>query len=263
MRHLLRLVVVASLTLTAGTNISRAQGLDWQIAPYFWMPDVSLDTTINGDPALGTTVPFSDLVDKLEGALMLHAEMRGPRFGAFLDIISMKLSDSGITPVGPGGPILGDLLTDTTLKMGLFEIGGLYRFGEAAPGSVAIDVLLGIRQVEVDQNILITLPGPAGTELNPIINVSETDFVMGGRVRGMFNDRWGYRARADYGVGGTDGTLNLLASVGYTFGDSGLFTLDIGYRHLKMELSQGLGNGVATASDITFSGPIVGLIFSF
>ena len=263
MYRTLQLALLICIAALAGASNSHAQALEWQVAPYLWAANVGLDMDINGDPVLGVDVPFNDLVDKLDGAFMLHAEVRGPKFGAFADIISLKLADSGITSVGPGGPLLGDLITETELQLGLFEIGGLYRFGEAVPGSVAIDVLLGIRLVDVDQSVNITLPDPAETMINRTPNVSEVDFVMGARAIGKFTDRWGYRVRADYGTGGTDGTFNFIGTVGYTFGETGLFTLDFGYRHLQMELSKGLENGAVSSSDITFSGPLVGLVFNF
>ena len=263
MYRTLQLALLILLAALAGADQARCAALEWQVAPYLWATNVGLDMDINGDPVLGVDVPFNNLVDKLEGALMLHAEVRGPRFGAFADIISLKLADSSITPIGPGGPLLGDLMTETELQLGLFEIGGLYRFGEAEPGSVAIDVLLGVRFVDVDQSLDITLPNPAETVINRTADVSEVDFVMGARAIGKFTDHWGYRARADYGTGGTDGTFNFVGTVNYSFGETGLVTLDFGYRHLQMELSKRLNSGAASSSDITFSGPVVGLVFTF
>jgi hypothetical protein len=106
------------MLLSAPQTDVRAE-VEWQIAPYLWAADVGADVTINNDPVLGTTVPFSDLVDKLDSALMLHVEGRGSEsdIGGFFDLISMDLSDSNIIPVGPGGPILGDLVTTAALSM--------------------------------------------------------------------------------------------------------------------------------------------------
>lgn len=106
------------------------------------------------------------------------------------------------------------------------------------------------------------LPGPGATPLNRNIDVSETDVFAGVRIVGQLNEKWHYRVRADYGSGGTEGTFNTLATVGYTFGKTGLFSLDLGYRYLSMELKDE-SNGTVTESDITMSGPLVGFVFSF
>lgn len=261
-----RYVAVAAFALVACVGLSPNQAtaadLEWTIAPYLWAADVGLDVTVNNDPIIGTNVPFSDLVDKLDGAFMLHLEMKGDRFGTMFDSIYIKLADSAVIPVGPGGPILGDLLIDTELTLTLYEFAAFYRVGNTDPDSGAFDILAGVRQVDVDQVLDIILPGPGMMPVAAGIDVSETDFVFGARFAGKFNDRWSYRLRADYGTGGTEGTTNALASIGYTFGQTGLFSMELGYRYLNLELKNNSG-GTLTETDLTMSGPLLGLVFRF
>jgi len=254
----------ALLALIATPHLSLADDIEWQIAPYIWAADVGLDLTINNDPALGISVPFSDIVDKLDGAFMLHVEGRGAssNIGGFADLISIKISDSIVTAVGPGGPILGDLTVATELSIGLYEAGGLLRFGDLSIDSTVMDILIGARYVDVDQDLSITLPGPAGTVIDRSISVSELDMLVGVRAIGKFTDRLGYQVRGDYAGFGTDGTVNLLASLGYTFGQ-GLFTLDLSYRYMRLELSDNLNNGSSSSSEIDLSGPALGFVFNF
>ena len=241
---------------------SNANGIDWIIAPYFWGSDVGLDVTVNSDPIIGTEVPLSDLLDKQDGVFMGHFEGRGERFGAFVDTIYLSLADSNVIPIGPGGPLVGDLIPAMKMTLKLYELGGVYRIGDDSPGSTAFDILLGARLVDVDQNLDLILPGPAATPLNLSIAVSETDVFFGGRLVGKFTDKWHYKARADIGGGGTDGTFNILGAVGYTFGQTGLFSLDLGYRYMTIELENDQ-NGTRTETEITMSGPVLGFIFNF
>jgi hypothetical protein len=241
---------------------SNANGIDWIIAPYFWGSDVGLDVTVNNDPIIGTEVPLSDLLDKQDGVFMGHFEGRGERFGLFVDTIYLSLADSNVIPIGPGGPILGDLITNMKLTLKLYELGGVYRIGNDDPGSTAFDILLGARLVDVNQNLDMILPGPGATPINRSIGVSETDVFFGGRLVGKFTDKWHYKARADIGGGGTDGTFNILGAVGYTFGKTGLFSLDVGYRYMTIKLKNDQ-NGTRTETDITMSGPLIGFIFNF
>jgi len=239
-----------------------AEGIDWTIAPYFWGSGVGLDVTVNDDPVIGTDVPLSDLIDKLDGVFMGHFEGRGERFGVFVDAIYLSLADSNVIPIGPGGPILGDLTTDMSLTLKLYELGGAYRIGDDSPGSAAFDILLAARLVDVDQNLDLILPGPAATPVNLSTAVSETDVVLGARVIGKFTEKWHYKVRADVGGGGTDGTFNVLGAVGYTFGQTSLFSLDLGYRYMTIKLKNDQ-NGTRTETDITMSGPLLGFIFNF
>ena len=88
--------------------------------------------------------------------------------------------------------------------------------------------MLGARVIDLDLNIDAILPGPGMMPVNVSVGASETDVLLGGRAIGDFTDRWHYKLHADFSVGGTDGTYNLLALVGYSFGETGLFSLDLG-----------------------------------
>ena len=258
------LLVAVAIIVVSGLlpQQSRAEGIDWTIAPYLWGSGVGLDITVNDDPVIGVDVPLSDLIDKLDGVFMGHFEGRGERFGVFFDTISLSLADSNVITIGPGGPIIGDVTTDSSLKLKLYELGGAYRIGDDSPGSVAFDILLAARLVDIDQNIDLILPGPAATPGNLSIAISETDVVLGARLIGKFTEKWHYKLRADVGGGGTDGTFNALGTVGYTFGQTGLFSLDLGYRYMTIEVKS-QQNGTRTETDITMSGPLFGFIFKF
>jgi hypothetical protein len=241
---------------------SNAEGLDWTIAPYIWLPSVALDTTVENDPGLGPVVNLNDLLDKLDGAFMGHFEGRRKNWGLFVDMIYVSLADNNVISIGPAGPIFGDLTTDTDLTLKLYEVGGAYSLGNNDSDSAMFDVLLGARVVDVDQNTNLILPDPGMTPVSLTTAVSESDVFIGARVVGNFSDKWHYKVRADIGGGGTGGTFNTFGAVGYTFGHTGLFSLDLGYRYLTIKLKNS-EDGVSTETDITLSGPLLGFIFTF
>ena len=257
------LVTIGIIALSAfAPQQSNAQGFDWTFAPYIWVPGVALDTTVENDPITGPDVSMNDLIDKLDGAFMGHFEGRRDRFGLFVDMIYLSLADSNVITIAPGGPISGDLTTDTNLKLKLYEIGGAYRIGNNDPGSVMFDILLGARVIDVDQNINLILPGPGMTPVNLPSEVSESDAFIGGRLVGKFSDKWHYKARADIGGGGSSGTFNIFGTVGYSFGQTGLFSLDLGYRYMTIKLKDSQ-DGTSTETDIILSGPLLGFVFTF
>jgi hypothetical protein len=263
-RHRQFSLAVVSLAAVLGFSPqqSHADDLNWMIAPYLWASDIGMDVAINGDPALGVDVAFSDLVDKLDMAFMGHIEVNSDDFGAFFDGIYISLADDQVINLGPGGPILGDLEIDMDLKLNIYELGGFYRMGSADVGSSAFDIIGGVRFIDLTLNLDILLPGPGAMPLSPSVEVSETDIFFGARLSGKFTEKWHYKLRADIGGGGTEGTINGIAAVGYTFGQSGLFSLDLGYRYMNIELKNEDADGT-TESEITMSGPILGFIFNF
>jgi hypothetical protein len=250
--------------LLTPANRANAAGLEWTIAPYLFGPDLTADVTVNAGPEVPVAVPFSDLVSKLDMAFMGHVEARGEKFGGFFDMIYMDISDSTTKSFGPGEILPSEVLIDTSVNLQIYEFGGLYRIGAPTPGTAAFDLLLGGRQIELKQDILLSELGPVEgeTEFVPL-DTSETDVFAGVRIVGLFNERWGYKARADYGTGGTNGTVNALATVGYTFGESGLFTLDVGYRYMKIKLDDVKSDLISTNTELTAAGPLVGFIFTF
>ena len=254
--------VMIAVTLGISPQQSKADDLNWMIAPYLWASDVGMDVAINGDPALGVDVAFKDLVDKLDMAFMGHIEVNSDDFGAFFDGIHISLADDQVINLGPGGPILGDLAIDMDLKLNIIELGGFYRMGSADVGSNAFDIVGGVRFVDLTQNLEVVLPGPGGMPINQSVEVSETDIFLGARLSGKFTERWHYKLRADYAAGGTEGTINGIAAVGYTFGQTGLFSLDLGYRYMNIEIKNEDASGT-TETEITMSGPILGFIFNF
>ena len=241
---------------------SYAEGLDWTIAPYLWASDVSLDVAINGDPVLGVDTAFNDILDKLDMAFMGHIEASSGSFGGFFDVIFISLADEQVINLGPDGPILGDLEVDMDLSTNIYELGGLYRVSGDGLASSAFDIIGGLRQVDMTTNVNIVLPGPGGMPVGGKIDISETDLFIGARLVGEFSERWHYKLRADIAGGGTEGTINGLAAVGYTFGQTGLFSLDLGYRYMNIELKDGAADETVK-TEITMSGPVLGFIFNF
>ena len=260
-----------AILMIIGIAPSNAQSTEWTIAPYLWASDVGVDLRI-GDNQGGADIPINDIVDKLDTAFMGHFEGRGEKWGGFFDAIYLDLSDSTTVDLGPipGGPIAGEVDVSNSLGMELYEFAALYSVGDRTPGSPQYGLIFGIRQVEMDQKVTITPtggggPGPGSVQAG--MDVSETDGFIGGRVLGMFNERWGYNVRADIGGGGTDGVLNAFGGISYTFGETGLFSLDLGYRYMTIELSDsirdGTGDDAPAELDITMSGPVLGFIFNF
>jgi hypothetical protein len=219
-------IVIAALGLMPQ---SANADIEWTIAPYLWGSDVGLDATLDDDDIIGAEIPIGDLLDKLDMAFMGHFEGRGETFDAFFGAIYLDSSDSSTISFPTGGPIEGDLTIAPKITVGLYELAGLYRVGRPRVGGAEFDILLGLRQVKVDQFFALSFPAPPGGEDSVSINVSETDIFGGARVIGKFSEKWGHLVGADVEGGSTDGTLNFFAAVGYTFGKTGLFTLDLGY----------------------------------
>ena len=48
--------IILAVTVGFSPQQSRAEGLNWMIAPYLWASDVGMDVVVNDDPVIGTEV---------------------------------------------------------------------------------------------------------------------------------------------------------------------------------------------------------------
>ncbi len=84
-----RTSILSSLSLVVclafAPNSSAAEGWNWTVAPYLWASDTALDVNINDTVSGGGELDFSDLVDKLDAAFLIHFEGQRGKGGFYLD----------------------------------------------------------------------------------------------------------------------------------------------------------------------------------
>jgi hypothetical protein len=225
-------------TLLLATPLATAQDWDWSVTPYLWA------SGIEGDAALGSiqtdvSVDFSDIVDVLAGAALVHVEAQRDDYGFFGDLIYMSLEPDPETE-NVGGRIQSQI--DTTIV----ELGYLRK------GS-RVDLELGIRYWDLELELQpSTLPTVQ----------RDTDWVdgfVGVRHTRELNDKWNLTTRANIGAGGAD----LSYGIGLTFGRelesgsqfvAGLKLLDIDYEEASV-------NGIPFNLDTIFLGGTIGYMF--
>jgi len=237
------------LLLAIAPALSSAGETDWMIAPYIWLPDISLDQTI--DSGGGGGISASDLLSKTESAGMIRFEAARNRWGLTVDYIWLSLADQTSLQAQP--PLNVGIDIDGDLDLTVVEVGGFYRPTGKIEG---VNYLLGVRQIGTDKVIVATPNNGVSQVFESDSDV--TDVFLGGRYIHRFNDRWGFTARGDYSFGDSEGTLNLLASVGLRV--AGPFSLQLGYRHAVIEFEEEV-DGVQNTTEISLSGPYLGFVF--
>ena len=83
---------------------------------------------------------------------------------------------------------------------------------------------------------------------------------LGARYIHRIGDRWDFTLRGDYSFGDSEGTLNLLASIGLRV--AGPFGLQLGYRHAVIEYADSV-DGVPETTEIALTGGFLGFVFRF
>ena len=242
---------LAALFLCLAPGFAAAATTEWLVAPYGWLPSVSVDQTFDDGSDDGTGDGDAEVLSKIDFAVMLRLEAARGHWGAMLDYIYVSLADQTVyAPL----PVI-NIGIDGDLDLEVLELGGFYRL---EPEPRGLDLLLGLRRINVDLGIGLT---PADQPPRALVVAAEIDDVFAGaRYRLPLGERWHASLRADYGFGDSDGTLNVIAGIGARFTES--IGMNLGYRYANIEFRQDL-EGEQERTDISLSGPFVGLAVRF
>lgn len=230
-------------------GLSVAQQGEWLVAPYLWAADVSWDLSTRGDG----TIEFSDIVDKIDGAGLIRIEYVRNKLGFTFDYAGMSLSDGSRISIPGPSPVNIDIRANVDLT--IFEAGVFYRPSATDSG---IDVIAGIRDSDVDSTLIVT---PGNTQPQRFDTGSGfTDIYIGARYLHRLTESWDFSVRGDYGFGGSDGSLNLMAGVGWR--SRGTFGMSLAYRYLAFDINERI-EGEPVTNEFSFSGPALGFMFRF
>jgi hypothetical protein len=241
----LSLATLLSLLVMPGISAAQQPG-EWLVAPYIWAADVSWDLAARGDG----TIAFSDIVDKLDGAGLIRIEYVRNKIGFTFDYVGMSLSDRRNFMIGPI-----DNSIQANVDLTVFEAGVFYRPSATDSG---IDVIAGVRDSDVDSNVIVTIGDTQPQRLDS--GSGFTDVYVGARYLHRLTESWDFSVRGDYGFGGSDGSLNLMASVGWR--SRGTFGMSLAYRHFAFDVDDRV-EGEPVTNEFSFSGPALGFMFRF
>jgi hypothetical protein len=259
---LVGLVVVLAWVFPAAAQEKPADNKwEFHIIPYLWMTGIKGDATVKGIEG-DVDVTFGDIWDNLDFAGQVHMEVRKGRWGFFLDPTYLKLSSDEHVD----RPIVGRIEADFTVTNWLVEFGGLYQLAKWPLGAdegtaLFLDALGGGRywylKNELDLDVPLVGLGRKFKESEDWI-----DPFVGLRLRTELTKKLSLVLRGDvggFGVG-SDFTWNASAILGYHFSQT--VSAWLGYRVLGVDYESGSGSS-KFKYDVTMSGPMVGLGFSF
>jgi hypothetical protein len=260
----------AAPTAAAPSGLAQATAGPWELSvtPYLWA------TALKGDVGIGRTeanvdASFSDILDNLNGALMLEAELRKGRFGLISDTVYANLEDNAATSQDR-------LKIDATANMLIQSLAGTYRgtwqlanFGAAGPLALTVDAYAGIRYTYLDLELKGKLDLPRlGVDAQRQVEGDKhwVDPIVGLRTVWTLGERWSLVLAGDVGGVSTSDqySAEAIGLGGYRFGLFGENNANLfaGYRVLKQKYEDGDGRH-RFEWDVTIHGPIVGLKVTF
>lgn len=243
----LALAAVCAASFSSQAAAAEGDPWSWAIAPYIWFAGISVDHARDVPPSSSSSdSTFKDILDKLDGALMLHAEGQGDNIGVFGDLVF----------IGVSGKKDYDLLsTKTDLDATLFDMAMVWSPGDER--FTGFELFGGLRYIDLDLSVDFNPTNPDLPTVGVDPGQSYSDFLIGARYNTKLSDRWGLTLRADGSFGETDGTWNMSGVFDYKM-KHGAWVF--GYRYFNADLASENDN---VNTDITVHGPEVGYAFTF
>ena len=246
----------ASALLLGAPVISLADDIEWLLAPYGWLPAITLEQSGGtGDPGDGGNggLGGKSLLDVTLSFFKFRAEATRNRWGLMFDYITLSLADQITLTARPPFNITIDV--DARLDLEVVELGAFVRPAWEVSG---VKYLVGLRYIGADTTLFLT--PSVGPEQRVDSKADITDVYLGARYVHQLGSRWTAKIRGDYSFGESEGTLNLLGSVDFRV--AGPFALQAGYRHAVIEFEESSA-GERVNTDIELSGPFIGFVFRF
>ncbi len=234
---------VVSLAAPPAVAQSGSDGWEFTIVPYLVAAGMDGSITVKGIEA-DVDVPFSDIIDNLDFAAMVHFDMRNERWVLSSDIFYVDLEGSNDLALGSA---------TVSVQQTLFEVAGGYRI------SPAFTLLAGARWVDLENRIRYT-----GEILVEDVSAGKSwiDPFIGVHVMAPLSQRWWFGARGDIGGFGVGSEMAWQAYADLGFRASDLVSVFLGYRAIDMDHEDGSGRDLFRY-DMLIAGPQIGVAFSF
>jgi hypothetical protein len=223
-------------------------GWTFTVAPYGWLAGIEGDVGAGGSTT-HVDASIGDILSNFDIAVMGVAEARYERFGLFTDLMYVKLSTSGDTPLG----ILASSVDFTTQSL-TWTAAAEYRLLDQPDASV--DAFAGFRLFSLKNELDFNPPGLIG---GLALSQTETwaDPVVGLKGRVSINPQLYLTSWALIGGGASSELLwDVMGGAGYQFTDS--FSAVVGYRAMGVDYENG-----GFVYDTVQQGPILGAVFRF
>ncbi|MCP3660887.1 MAG: hypothetical protein GY696_00075, partial [Gammaproteobacteria bacterium] len=237
-------LLIFSLFWIGHVNAEENKNWEFEIAPfYLWAVNMDGDLTTMGNTSQ-LQMDFGQITDTLEGLFTVHFEgMNKNNWGFLVDISYINLNDQQTTP----GPTM-----DVDFTTVMTEAAGIYKINY---GANSLDLIGGIRYYSLDTEIDV-----AGAPPRVDKNKDWVDAMAGVRYNWRIADKWGFMARGDLGLGGSDLAWNLAGIFEYQPWKHASFIF--GYRYMDIDYDDGSGNDLFRY-DVAMHGPLLGINFKW
>lgn len=240
-------LIAALVPATSAAAAQETSGWDFTVSSYLWAAGLSADTEQFGLPGTHVDLSFGDIIEDLDGAIMVTLGSRRDGVVLWADLIYTNVSTDDATPYG----VVAESVSSRTKSFtGTFGAG----YELVSNDQTTLDLVGGLRVWSVDSKLGFhggLLDGRRGKD-----SATWIDAVIGVRGTHHLNDRLYLDGWLLAGGGAADKDWDIAALVGYDF--SPRFSAVAGWRVLGVDYDHD-----GFAYDAIQRGPIMGAVFKF
>ncbi len=237
-----------ALLLCLSTPLAAAAS-DWEkeATVYIWGAQMAIETP-NGHKA---ELPFYKILDTLQMTLMGEFAMRNDQWSFTNDLIYIDLQQAKRRQASGPDPTDPSIYASIGLKSWIVTptVGYALLNSEKA----RVEIFGGLRYLRIEAQVRLDRGNI--TEFDESASTSYTDGVIGMRAKINLNEKWYMPLSADIGSGGSDGTWQAQAGLGYHFSK---FDSSLTYRYLDYQFDD-----VPTMSSLVTKGLVASFSFKF
>jgi len=224
---------------------------DWKftVAVYGWAAGLKGDVGVFGLPPKDVDLPFSDIIQDLNGAVMGLAEAHNGRFMIGADVTYTNVQSTVKTPFDKLASKID--ITNTALMLT-----GLAGYAVVDEDAIQLDAVVGGRYWNVNNDFDVKgglLGGRSKSD-----GASWFDPLVGAKMRVDLSPKFyttGWAMIGGFGVG-SDLMWDLMGGAGYQFNDT--FSMFAGYRAVSVDYSND-----GFVYDVVEQGPVLAGVFQF
>jgi len=231
---LLLMLFICSAAHVSAAEKEPEKGWRFEGGLYLW------GASIGGRSAYDTDieVDFDDIFSSLKLAYMGMAGVRCGRWSLFTDLIYLNLEDSGA--VGPG--------INANVELSGWVVTPFLGYTLVDMERISLDMIGGARYLNLRADLKVNTV-PKG------VSGSKWDGIVGIRGNVNLTQTWYLPYHLDVGTGGSRFTWQGFGGLGYRFK---WFDVVAGYRYLSWDFDDS-----KVFDDVNFSGPLLGIKFTF
>jgi hypothetical protein len=256
MKKILMGIVILIIALNCQLSFAQENdGWKFTIAPFLWLAGIDANLA-SGTTEVDGDVDFPEILEKSWGAGMLEIGARKGQVFFLGDVMFV-----GVEGDLDALLLSGDRKVKNSLVLSQFMLGySLDAIDVGENMTLTIEPTIGMRNYWNR----FTIDRLNGGELRDI-NLSWTDFVVGGIVTLSINEKWSLLVRADVGGFGWESSSDLSWMVG-AFADyhwTETTTIRLGYNVLDIDKYRDPGRFGFEKVDLQIRGPVIAAIFTF